>query len=128
MVVLEGPAVPDAYENSEDTFVPQNDRLRDSLAGRVRTALGDAVILQYDRDLIFALTARERHTLKLLRTLYTRVHFLLHLGYLRAGSDFINLISKMSVTALRSSVVDIWTTRSLPACAYRITRASIRCH
>ena len=47
--------------------------------------------VQSDRDLFFTLTAPEREALEKRRSVRTKSHFLLHLGYFRARQRFFRL-------------------------------------
>lgn len=80
--------MPDPVDTNEDIFLPQSDRLQILSPEEYELLWGVPRFSQYDRDLFFALTAREHHTLGRLRTVRTRVHFLLQLGYFRARQRF----------------------------------------
>ena len=78
-------------DNNEDIFLPQSDRLQILSPEEYELLWGVPRFSQYDRDLFFSLTAREQHTLGRLRTLRTKAHFLLQLGYFRARQRFFRL-------------------------------------
>ncbi|MDA0681538.1 MAG: Tn3 family transposase [Proteobacteria bacterium] len=78
----------DPIDNNEDTFLPQSDRLQILSPEEYELLWGVPRFSQYDRDLFFALTAPERHVLARLRTVRTKAHFLLQLGYFRARQRF----------------------------------------
>jgi hypothetical protein len=75
-------------DNNEETFLPQSDRLQILSPEEYELLWGVPRFSQYDRDLFFALTAPERHALARLRTVRTKAHFLLQLGYFRARQRF----------------------------------------
>ena len=81
----------DPIDNDEDIFPPQSDRLQILSPEEYELLWGVPRFSQYDRDLFFSLTARERHTLARLRTVRTKAHFLLQLGYFRARQRFFRL-------------------------------------
>jgi hypothetical protein len=73
---------------ADDDFPQSGDRLQ-ILSGEEYEALwGFPRFTQSDRDLFFALTAPEREALEQRRSIRTKIHFLLHLGYFRARQRF----------------------------------------
>lgn len=78
----------DPIDSNEDIFLPQSDRLQILSPEEYELLWCVPRFSQYDRDLFFALTASERHALSRLRTVHTKAHFLLQLGYFRARQRF----------------------------------------
>ena len=78
----------DPIDNNGDLFLPQSDRLQILSSEEYELLWGVPRFSQYDRDLFFTLAAPERHALARLRTVRTKAHFLLQLGYFRARQRF----------------------------------------
>lgn len=68
--------------------VPQSDRLQILSPEEYLLLWGFPHFTQGDRDLFFTLTAPEREVLQQCRSIRTKTHFLLHLGYFRARQRF----------------------------------------
>ncbi len=71
-----------------DRFPRSGDRLQILTPEEYELLWGFPCFTQTDRDLFFTLTARHRQVLERLRSVRTKVHFLLHLGYFRARQRF----------------------------------------
>lgn len=84
--------MPDPIDNGEGIFLPQSDRLQILSPDEYELLWGVPRFSQYDRDMFFSLTTRERHTLTRLRTLRTKTHFLLQLGCFRARQRFFRFV------------------------------------
>ena len=78
----------DPIDSNEDSFSPQSDRLQILSPEEYELLWGVPQFSQYDRDLLFTLAAPEQHALARLRTIRTKAHFLLQLGYFRARQRF----------------------------------------
>lgn len=77
------------FDFADDDGVPQSgDRLQILSPDEYDLLWGFPRFTQSDRDLFFKLTARERKTLERRRSVLTKIHFLLHLGYFRARQRF----------------------------------------
>jgi len=78
-------------DNNEDVFLPHSERLQILSPEEYDLLWGQPRFSQYDRDLLFSITAREEQVLKSLRTARTKAHFLLVLGYFRSRQRFYRL-------------------------------------
>ena len=70
--------------DSAGDSLPQSDRLQILSPEEYELLWGFPRFTQSDRDLFFTLTAPERKALEQCRSVRTKIHFLLHLGYFRA--------------------------------------------
>ena len=75
-------------------------RLQILSAGEYELLWGFPHFTQSDRDLFFTLSAREREALEQRRSVRTKIHFLLHLGYFRARQRFF----RFELAAVRDDV------------------------
>jgi TnpA family transposase len=75
-------------DDSDGETLPQSDRLQILSPEEYELLWGFPRFTQTDRDLFFALTAPEREALEQRRSVRTKIHFLLHLGYFRARQRF----------------------------------------
>ena len=75
-------------EDSAGEVLPQSDRLQILSPEEYELLWGFPRFTQSDRDLFFTLTAPEREALERGRSVRTKIHFLLHLGYFRARQRF----------------------------------------
>jgi TnpA family transposase len=73
---------------ADDDFPQRGDRLQILSAEEYEALWGFPRFTQRDRDLFFALTAPEREVLEQRRSIRTKIHFMLHLGYFRARQRF----------------------------------------
>ncbi len=80
--------MPDPYDNTEDIFLPQRERLQILSAEEYELLWGLPRFSHADRDLFFTLNRREEEMLARLRTTRTKLHFLLQLGYFRVRQRF----------------------------------------
>ena len=76
--------------NSEE-ILPQSERLQALSSEEYALLWGQPVFSNSDRDLFFQLNSREQQFLGQLRTVRTKDHFLLQLGYFRARQRFFPL-------------------------------------
>ena len=67
-----------------DSLPQSGDRLQILSHEEYEPLWGFPHFTQSDRDLFFTLTAPEREALEYRRSIRTKIHFLLHLGYFRA--------------------------------------------
>jgi hypothetical protein len=72
----------------EDSLPHSGDRLQILSPEEYDLLWGFPSFTQSDRDLFFTLTAPEREALEQRRSIRTKIHFLLHLGYFRARQRF----------------------------------------
>ena len=75
-------------DDSAGDALPQSDRLQILSPEEYELLWGFPRFTQSDRDLFFTLTAPEREALEQCRSVRTKIHFLLHLGYFRARQRF----------------------------------------
>ena len=75
-------------DDSAGEVLPQSDRLQILSPEEYELLWGFPRFIQSDRELFFTLTAPERETLEQCRSVRTKIHFLLHLGYFRARQRF----------------------------------------
>lgn len=71
-----------------DDLLPQGNRLQILSPEEYELLWGLPRFTMSDRQLFFALTPREQDCYERLRTLRTKLHFLLHLGYFKARQRF----------------------------------------
>ena len=71
-----------------DSLPQSGDRLQILSHEEYEPLWGFPHFTQSDRDLFFTLTAPEREALEYRRSIRTKIHFLLHLGYFRACQHF----------------------------------------
>jgi TnpA family transposase/CheY-like chemotaxis protein len=83
--------MPDPFDDTDDDFLPQSDRLQILSPEEYDLLWGLPRLSQADRDLFFTLNPREEQALSRLRTPRTKLHFLLLLGYFRARQRFFRL-------------------------------------
>jgi hypothetical protein len=83
-----------------DSFPRSGDRLQILSPEEYDLLWGFPRFSQTDRDLFFTLTAREREILEQRRSVRTKIHFLLHLGYFRARQRFF----RFELAAVRDDV------------------------
>jgi hypothetical protein len=88
------------FDDSDDDGLPQSDRLQILSPEEYELLWGFPRFTQSDRDLFFTLTAPEREALGHRRSIRTKIHFLLHLGYFRARQRFI----RFELPAVRDDV------------------------
>ncbi len=74
--------------NSADEALPQGDRLQILSPEEYELLWGFPRFTQSDRDLFFTLTASEHGAVDHCRSVRTKIHLLLHLGYFRARQRF----------------------------------------
>ncbi len=87
-------------DNPDGEALPQSDRLQILSPEEYELLWGFPRFTQSDRDLFFTLTAPEREALEQRRSVRTKVHFLLHLGYFRARQRFF----RFEIPAVRDDV------------------------
>lgn len=75
-------------DDSVGDSLPQSDRLEILTPEEYELLWGFPRFTQSDRDLFFTLTAPERKALAQCRSIRTKIHLLLHLGYFRARQRF----------------------------------------
>ncbi len=75
-------------EHSAGEGLPQSDRLQILSPEEYELLWGFPRFTQSDRDLFFTLTAPERVAVEQCRSVRTKIHLLLHLGYFRARQRF----------------------------------------
>ena len=75
-------------EHSAGEDLPQSDRLRILSPEEYELLWGFPRFTQSDRDLFFTLTVPERGAVEQCRSVRTKIHLLLHLGYFRARQRF----------------------------------------
>ena len=75
-------------DDSAGDALPQSDRLQILSPEEYELIWGFPRFTQSDRDLFFTLTAPEREAVERCRSVRTKLHFLLHLGYFRARQRF----------------------------------------
>jgi TnpA family transposase len=75
-------------EHSAGEALPQSDRLQILSPEEYELLWGFPRFTQSDRDLFFTLTAPERGAVEQCRSVRTKIHLLLHLGYFRARQRF----------------------------------------
>jgi hypothetical protein len=80
--------------------LPQSDRLEILTPEEYELLWGFPRFTQSDRDLFFTLTAPEREALAQCRSVRTKLHFLLYLGYFRARQRFF----RFELPAVRADV------------------------
>jgi hypothetical protein len=75
-------------DDSAGDVLPQSDRLQILSPEEYELLWGFPRFIQSDRDLFFNLTVSEREAVEQCRSVRTKLHFLLHLGYFRARQRF----------------------------------------
>jgi hypothetical protein len=75
-------------DDSAGEALPQSDRLQILSPEEYELLWGFPRFTQSDRDLFFTLTAPERGAVEQCRSVRTKIHLLLHLGYFRARQRF----------------------------------------
>ena len=83
-----------------DSLPQSGDRLQILSPEEYELLWGFPRFTQSDRDRFFTLTAPERDALEQRRSVRTRIHFLLHLGYFRARQRFF----RFELSAVRDDV------------------------
>lgn len=87
-------------DNSTDETLPQSDRLQILSPEEYELLWGFPRFTQSDRDLFFTLTVPERKVVEQRRSVRTKIHLLLHLGYFRARQRFF----RFDLSAVRDDV------------------------
>jgi hypothetical protein len=87
-------------DDSDGEDLPQSDRLQILSPKEYELLWGLPRFTQSDRDLFFTLTAPEREALEQCRSVRTKIHFLVHLGYFRARQRFF----RFELPAVRNDV------------------------
>jgi TnpA family transposase len=87
-------------DDSGGDSLPQSDRLEILTPEEYELLWGFPRFTQSDRDLFFTLTTPERGALAQCRSVRTKIHLLLHLGYFRARQRFF----RFELPAVRSDV------------------------
>lgn len=77
-----------SHDNFPGDTLPQSDRLQILSPDEYEFLWGFPHFTQSDRALFFTLTAAEREVIKGCRSVRTKIHLLLHLGYFRARQRF----------------------------------------
>ena len=76
------------FDDAHGESLPRSDRLQILSPEEYELLWGFPRFTPSDRDLFFTLTAPEREALGHRRSVRTKIHFLLHLGYFRARQRF----------------------------------------
>jgi hypothetical protein len=90
----------DPFDDTDGEGLPRSDRLQILSAEEYELLWGFPRFTQSDRELFFTLTAPGREALEQRRSVRTKIHFLLHLGYFRARQRFF----RFELTAVRDDV------------------------